>query len=280
MKHIRFIAIALLFGAISCQTGSGTLQESEYSEADSANVQPATTPVATVAAMSDAEILAMPQVPVLCYHHIKPGARDSYSVTPAAFAAQMQALKDSGYTSILPQDLYNHFQTGQPLPEKPVMITFDDTRKEHFTIAAPEMEKRGFRGVFFLMTISINRKNYMTEAEIASLDSAGHTIGSHTWDHHKVTEYTEADWQMQIDSSSRRIQRITGKPVEYFAYPFGLWNKTAAQELQDRGMKLSFILSTSRDSTIPRQTIRRMIVPYNWSAQGMIGAMKGTFKRG
>ncbi len=236
------------------------------------------TPTAT--AMSNADIMAMKQVPVLCYHRIQPMAKDEYSVTPAAFAAQMQILKDSGYTSILPEDLYLHYQTGKPLPAKPVMISFDDTRKEHYNIAAPEMEKHGFRGVFFIMTISINRKHYMTAEEIARLDSMGHTIGSHTWDHHKVTKYSGEDWKMQIDSSSRRIQGITGKPVEYFAYPFGIWDNAAANELEKRGMKLSFILSTSRDSTIPKQTVRRMIVPHNWSPQGMLGAMRATFSRG
>jgi hypothetical protein len=75
----------------------------------------------------------------------------------------------------------------------------------------------------------------------------------------------------------KRIEAITGKPVTYFAYPFGLWNKEAIPELKKRGYKMAFILSTKRDSTEPLYTIRRMIVPGHWSAQGMLKAMRTTF---
>jgi len=221
----------------------------------------------------------LPQVPILCYHRIHNGAADEYTVTPAAFAAQMQILKDSGYESISPEQLYGYLHYKKPLPPKPVMITFDDTRLEHFTIAAPEMEKRGMRGVFFIMTIAIGKKNYMSKAQIRTLDSVGHTIGTHTWDHHMVTKYTPDDWNIQLNGSQKTLQDITGKPVEYLAYPYGLWNTAAAEYLQSTTIKLAFILSTRRDINYLPQTVRRMIVPYNWSAQGMIKSMRQTFGR-
>jgi hypothetical protein len=75
------------------------------------------------------------------------------------------------------------------------------------------------------------------------------------------------------------LEAITGKPVKYFAYPFGLWNKAAIPELKSRGYQLAFILSTKRDSTEPLHTIRRMIVPGTWSTQGMFTAMRSTFNK-
>ncbi len=221
-------------------------------------------------------ILSKKEVPVLCYHNIR-NRNETYSVSPSVFAAQMKILSDSGYKTILPDELYEYLVHGASLPQKPVMITFDDTDKDQFSIGATEMNKYGFKGVFFIMTISINRPGYMSEEELNQLSDSGHAIEAHTWDHHRVTKYQAADWDTQLVKPKKRVEAITGKPVKYFAYPFGLWNKEAIPEIQKRGYKMAFILSTKRDSAEPLYTIRRMIVPWQWSAQGMIKAMKSTF---
>ena len=237
------------------------------------------TPVANVAA-----ILSKKQVPVLCYHHIrepKPGQSEtmkSYSVSPAQFAQQMKALKDSGYETILPNQLYNYLVHDGPLPAKPVMLTFDDTDEEQFSIGYNEMKKYGFKGVFFIMTISINRPRYMTKAQLKQLADEGNAVESHTWDHHMVTKYQGEDWEKQFVKPRKTIEDITGKPATYFAYPFGLWNERAIPELKKAGFKMAFSLSTKRDSTEPLYTIRRMIVPGQWTAPGMIKAMRKTFQ--
>jgi peptidoglycan/xylan/chitin deacetylase (PgdA/CDA1 family) len=230
-------------------------------------------------------ILSRKEVPVLCYHNIRnfrPGESDrmkSYTVTPQAFAEQMKALSDSGYQTILPGELYDYLVYGASLPTKPIMISFDDTDAEQYSIGATEMNKYGFKGVYFVMTISINRPRYMKETEIRNLSDSGHNISSHTWDHHMVTKYTGADWDSQFVKPKLRLEKITGKPVEYFAYPFGLWNKEAISELKTRGYKLAFILSTKRDSTEPLHTVRRMIVPGTWSTPGMMKAIRTTFNK-
>jgi peptidoglycan/xylan/chitin deacetylase (PgdA/CDA1 family) len=225
-----------------------------------------------------ATILSKREVPVLCYHHIRnfrAGESDnmkSYSVTPAAFAEQMKTLSDSGFQTVLPDQLYDYLVHDGVLPAKPVMITFDDTDEEQYSIGATEMNKYGFKGVYFIMTISMNRPRYMSKEQIKNLSDSGNTIEAHTWDHHMVTKYTGADWDTQLEA-------ITGKPVKYFAYPFGLWNQAAIPEIKSRGYQLAFILSTKRDSTEPLYTVRRMIVPGTWSAKGMLKAMRSTFNK-
>jgi peptidoglycan/xylan/chitin deacetylase (PgdA/CDA1 family) len=239
--------------------------------------------IATVSKADLATMLAKKEVPVLCYHHIRdfrPGESErmkGYEVTPAAFAEQMKALADSGYHSILPDQLYNYLVYGAALPAKPVMITFDDTDLEQFTIGATEMNKYGFKGVYFIMTISLNRPRYMSKDQLKQLSDEGHLIAGHTWDHHMVTKYKGADWDTQLVKPKVQLEAITGKKVDYFAYPFGLWNKEAIPEIERRGYKMAFILSTKRDSTQPLYTIRRMIVPGTWSTPGMMKAMKSTF---
>jgi peptidoglycan/xylan/chitin deacetylase (PgdA/CDA1 family) len=91
-------------------------------------------------------------VPILCYHNIKDfdasvPMTKVYTVKPTDFAAQMKALSEAGYHTILPAQLYDYLLHDGPL-SKPIMITFDDTRGEQYTIGAAEMEKHGFKGVF------------------------------------------------------------------------------------------------------------------------------------
>lgn len=228
-----------------------------------------------------AEILSRREVPILCYHHIRNftngGRLKGYEVLPSSFADQMKALHDSGYQTILPDQLYEYLVHGAGLPEKPVMITFDDNDKEQYTVGATEMNRYGFKGVYFIMTISINRKRYMSEAELKELSDSGHIIAGHTWDHHMVTKYDQNAWDSQLVLPQKRLEAITGKEVRYFAYPFGLWNKEAIPVLKEHGYKMAFILSTKRDSTEPLYTIRRMIVPGQWTPGGMIKAMRTTF---
>ncbi|MGI8599972.1 MAG: polysaccharide deacetylase family protein [Chitinophagaceae bacterium] len=232
-----------------------------------------------------ATILSKKQVPVLCYHDIKnwpPNLRTSmkeYIVPIQNFKDQMKILHDSGYKTISPDEYYAYLTTGATLPEKPVMITYDDTDEEQFTIGKTEMDKYGFKGVYFIMTISIGRPRYMNKEQIKQLADEGHTIASHTWDHHSVKKYEGDDWDNQLLKSKNTIEGITGKPVQYFAYPFGLWKPEAFPELEKRGYKAAFILSTSRDTTAPLYTIRRMIVPGTWSTASMINSMKKTFNR-
>lgn len=225
------------------------------------------------------------EIPVLCYHNIraiKPNASEAikaYTVTPKAFAEQMKALSDNGFKTISPDQLYNYLINNKPLPSKPILITFDDNREEHYNLAATEMNKYGFKGVFFIMTVAVNRPGYMTKEQIKTLSNTGHVIASHTWDHHPVTKYTKKDWDIQLIKPQKKLEAITGKPVQYFAYPFGSWNSAAIAELKKQNYKLAFILSTKKDPLEPQFTVRRMIVPSSWSSQTLLKAIKSTFNK-
>ncbi|MEP7107608.1 MAG: polysaccharide deacetylase family protein [Ferruginibacter sp.] len=279
MKYTPFASIISLFLLTSCLSKPGKIKREATDDNQAVkNIVPK--PLVGLAT-----ILARKEVPVLCYHHIRNfryGETDkmkSYSVTPAAFADQMKALSDSGFQTILPDQLYEYLVHDGMLPPKPVIITFDDTDEEQYSIGAREMNKYGFKGVYFIMTISINRPRYMNKVQIKNLSDSGQVIEGHTWDHHMVTKYAGADWEIQLVKPRTQLETITGKPVKYFAYPFGLWNKAAIPELKNRGYQLAFILSTKRDSLEPLYTVRRMIVPGTWSTTGMLKAMRSTFNK-
>ena len=225
---------------------------------------------------SASKILGKKEVPILCYHRIEDGRNDIYSVSPAIFASHLQILADSGYNSVLPNELYDYLVHNAALPDKPFMISFDDSRTEHYTIAAPELEKRNFRGAFFIMTVTNNKKNYLTNDEIAELSDRGHSIGLHSWDHVMATQYSDSTiWEKQVYAPKKKLEDMIGKPIEYWAYPNGVYNKEAAEEL-DKHFKMSFILLAKRDSVYPLQTIRRIIVPSD-SPQRLLRRIDSTY---
>ena len=228
-------------------------------------------------------IMNRPQVPILCYHQIRNWrptdsrqAKD-YIVPEQAFAEQIKMLADSGFHTISADQLYAYLTTGAPLPAKPVMLTFDDTDLPQYTIAKPAMEKYGFRGLFFIMTVSLGRPNYMSRAQVKDLSDAGNEIGSHTWDHKNIKKFTDADWSVQIDKPTKTLENITGKKIKYFAYPFGLWNEAAIAPLKAHGFQAAFQLSAKRNENEPMYTIRRIIVPGAWNAATLHAWMKHSF---
>ncbi|MDQ6903711.1 MAG: polysaccharide deacetylase family protein [Bacteroidota bacterium] len=284
MKFKVYCVIAIAFYLTACSQGTAK-KESATTVVDSTKVPQEVNqddfqkkPVADAATM-----LARKEVPVLCYHHIRqakngvPAVTADYSVSAVNFAEQMKALKDSGYQTILPAELYNYLAYGAKLPAKPVMLTFDDTDEEQFAVGLPEMKKYGFKGVFFIMTIALNRPRYMTNDQLKQLVDEGNAVEAHTWDHHMVTKYKGLDFDTQFVKPKKKVEDITGKQAEYFAYPFGVWNEAVIPELKKAGYKMAFILSTKRDSTQPLFTIRRMIVAGQWSTKGVMNSMKQTF---
>ena len=270
-KFILICTVSLGLLVSSCnkakQNGNSGSATNSVEQKDTAITQTANTA---------AQIFAKKQVPVLCYHRISDGNKGDYTVSPATFSAHMKVLADSGYHSVSPAQLYDYLVYNKTLPEKPFVVTFDDSRVEHRTIAAPVLEKYGFRGAFFIMTITYNKKNYMTKDRIAELAKAGHTVGLHSWDHTMVTKYKEpADWQKQVVEPKKILEGIVGKPVEYWAYPNGVYDHKGAVELS-KYFKIAFSLATKRDSIQPLQSVRRIIVP-ECTPQGLLKSMRRSF---
>ncbi|MBO9672300.1 MAG: polysaccharide deacetylase family protein [Sphingobacteriaceae bacterium] len=280
----------LLYGAVftllftACQSSKATKEKAavvnaaETVKTDSVNAKPA----------DNKTILARREVPVLCYHQIRNNiASDSKRahddiIAPDKFREHMKMLADSGYHSILPDQLYQYLVYGAKLPEKPIMITFDDTDEDQFTVGSTTLKKYGFKGVYFIMTVSIGRKgriNYMTKEQIRQLSDEGNTIASHTYDHKNFATFTDADWTTQIDEPTKKLEQITGKKVEYFAFPYGVFKSSTLHKLKEHGFKAAFILSTARDENYPLYTIRRIIDPGRYTAKNLYYSINKSFNK-
>ncbi len=130
-------------------------------------------------------------VPILMYHYIStaPSANDKIrvglSVPPDMFDAQMKLLVDNGFTTISLFDLYNNLATGQPLPDKPIVLTFDDGYVDNYEQAFPILKKYNQTATFFVITGRADAKDpaYMSWDMIAEMSRAGMDMQLHSKEH-------------------------------------------------------------------------------------------------
>lgn len=291
-KNLLLLVVAgALITVTSCQSKSQTTTEnitdSTVLATKSVNNASPQVDVNKIKVADAKNILARKQVPILCYHQIRnwkagdgPMTKD-YTVETQNFKDQMKMLADSGYHTILPDQLYAYLNEGKALPKKPIMLTFDDTVRDQFTTVNPTLKKLGFKAVYFIMTVSIGKQgkfvNYMSADEIKKLSDEGNTIGSHTYDHKNFKKYTGKDWEEQLDKPTKKLEEITGKKIEYFAYPFGLWNKEGFPELKKRGFKMAFALADKRDEKDPLMCVRRIIASGHWNPKTLHNSIVKSF---
>lgn len=172
------------------------------------------------------------RVPILMYHYISvppPDAdkvRVDLSVTPAAFSAQMQYLAATGYHPIRLSDLADYLLNGTPLPDKPIVLTFDDGYADNYANAFPVLKNHKFSATFFVITqfVDENRPGYMTWTQLEEMAIEGMEIGSHSIDHPDLRGKLRAFQNTQIAGSKVTIESRIGTPVKSFAYPAGRYD--------------------------------------------------------
>ena len=128
----------------------------------------------------------------------------------------------------------------EPLPDKVVVLTFDDSVRSHYTVARPILQRYGFGATFFItegFTFAWNKTDYMTWEEIASLDRAGFEIGNHTRDHKGVSPKTIEQLEAQLAAIDQSCEEHgIAKPVS-FAWPGNAIELEALPILQKHGVQ-------------------------------------------
>lgn len=182
------------------------------------------------------------RVPILMYHYIgnnpNPAdkARDSLSVAPDKFDGQMKYLADNGFNAISFDTLYAFLKGSASVPPKPVIITFDDGYIDFYLNAYPILRKYNLRAVLFVPTGLINQGYYMNWNQIREIDSSGLvSFQAHSTTHPNLTAISDADLQHQITQSKKTLEAELGKPVNTFAYPFGISDGRVWQMVKSAG---------------------------------------------
>ncbi len=130
----------------------------------------------------------------------------------------------------------------EPVPDKLVVLTFDDSSASHSAIARPLLKKYGFGATFFItegFTFTKNKKDYMTWEQIAELHRDGFEIGNHTRDHLGITEKNVDRLAEQLEVIAQRC-REHGIPTPVsFAWPGNKFHVTALPVLQKAGIRFA-----------------------------------------
>ncbi|MDO5699578.1 MAG: polysaccharide deacetylase family protein [Dermatophilus congolensis] len=238
-------------------------------------------PSATVA--TPEEMAARAVVPVLCYHQVRDWAgddsqytRENLVIPPAKLGEQLDAMKAAGYEAISPEQYYDHLTTGAELPAKPVLLSFDDGKDNQAGAAVAELRKRGMHGTFFIMSVVIGNSGWVTKADLKAMADAGMTIGSHTWDHHRVDKYTSKDVEEQLIKPRETLRAASGQEVLDFAYPYGAWNPQGADFVKRAGYRTGYQLMDKPVSpTQPLYSIRRQLAVSTWSGPQVVAKLDG-----
>jgi peptidoglycan/xylan/chitin deacetylase (PgdA/CDA1 family) len=234
-------------------------------------------PAAPLRPGTPAEIAARSTVPVLCYHQVReytaadgPGARPLIC-PPDVLERQLEGLLAAGLHPVTGDALVDHLQLGTPLIDDPVLVSFDDASGGQYTNALPILSRLGIPATFFVMTVVLDRPNWLSRDDVRELDAAGMTIASHTWDHHPVTKYGEKDWATQLEKPRAQLEEIVGHDVDLFAYPYGLWNAAALPHVQAAGYRAAFQLADQpQDAALPLLTIRRTLTLPTWDVPTLL----------
>lgn len=182
-------------------------------------------------------------IPVLMYHSIIYQANNDARVAKEVFAQQMQWLFDNGYKTLTLEQLYEHLQTGLGFPEKCVVITFDDGYDDNYTNAFPVLKQYGFCATIFMISGNINTGGCLTSQQLKEMSDYGISIQGHTVTHPYLDTLTYAQQYDELNNSIATIEAITGKKVEFLAYPYGKYNSDTIKALKALNYKMAFRMS-------------------------------------
>ena len=192
-----------------------------------------------------AQAVAAEHAVILMYHHISDEMPKSTSVTPMMFEKHMQYLEHNGYSVQPLLSTLQHLLAGEAVPERTVVITFDDAYRSVYTQAWPRLSKRGWPFSVFVTTgyIGNGHNNFMSWDELRELSYYGAGIGNHSLSHsHPVRKYANEStvhWKQrvteEVTGAQHRLQAEIGNPIPVFAYPYGEFSSELESLLAELG---------------------------------------------
>ena len=193
----------------------------------------------TAAALVRARFLPDVEVPVLLYERVENTPTGRYSVSSDLFYAQLRDFSRQGYASVAPWRLPAYKKWGFPLPEKPLLITFDRACRDLPAVAGQFLDDQKFSATVLLATSlitneALNRRmtlegaEMMTWEEVRKLNGAGvFTFGGNTRSRADLT--LSENPRNEIRASRSDIKKNLGERNNTFAYPFGKHNAETAK---------------------------------------------------
>lgn len=218
------------------------------------------------------------RVPVIMYHAVMDDASrlGKYVISPEELESDFKWLSENGYTAILSEDLINYTENGAALPEKPILLTFDDGYYNNYLYAYPTAKRYGMKFVLSpigkyadLYTETPDKSPYYAHCTwdmLREMQSSGVVeIANHTYDLHSsdgarlgtkqlsgesLEDYTKLLTEDVTLFQQKAEENLQSKPV-LFAYPFGAVSKGEPEIIKNLGFKV-MLSCEERVSTVTR----------------------------
>ncbi|MCL2884297.1 MAG: polysaccharide deacetylase family protein [Oscillospiraceae bacterium] len=209
-------------------------------------------------ASSSARVFKGVRLPVVMYHKVSESRADwnRYCISAAEFESDLQYIAAAGYTTIVIRDLIDYVEKGTPLPERPIMLTFDDGNIDNYTLVLPLLKKYNMKIVFAPYGKIVdactadNDRNPHTAAvswnDIAEMAQSGLVeVQNHSYDLHqgigskrKAGESMDA-YTVRLTADTEKMQALirqyAGAAPTAYVYPFGAFSKGELGILQGMG---------------------------------------------
>ncbi|MBS4912560.1 MAG: polysaccharide deacetylase family protein [Veillonella sp.] len=188
---------------------------------------------------STAGVYSVRGVPILNYHQVNDVNLSPLTMRTWDFEAQMQYLADNGYHTITMDQLNDFLEKGTALPDKPVLITFDDGYEDNYTNALPILKKFGMKATVFMIADSIGQPRFMNEEQLREMEASGITIESHTYSHKDLRTLSDADVKRELTLSKSILETALHHPIKYIAFPQGFSDKRIEAFTREAGYQLA-----------------------------------------
>lgn len=216
-------------------------------------------------------------LPVLLYHHVgpaRPGTYPELTISPERFEQQVRWLARHGYVAVRPSDWQSWRLGAGPLPDKPVLLTFDDGYADLAEFALPVLERHGFGAAVFVVTGEIGGTNrwdeergagthrLMSADQIREWSARGIEFGAHGRSHADFTTLADADLASELFGCASDLADLLGKPPAAFAYPYGYYDERVTERAR-RVFDLAFTCDEGMNDlrTAPYRLLRTMVQP-------------------
>jgi peptidoglycan/xylan/chitin deacetylase (PgdA/CDA1 family) len=218
--------------------------------------------------------VAPTRVPVLMYHEIAEAteAGSRLAVSPATFAAQLGYLRSAGFTAITAGELWAGLTgDGGRLPDRPIVLTFDDGYADFHSRAMPALDQYGCTATLFLTTGWLQDADMRLAApgrmlnwtQLTEVARAGVEIGAHTRRHPQLDQLPLKLVREELHASKQWLEGKLGLPVPGLAYPFGYSSARVREVAREAGYGYAYGVGNKTASPasdlleLPRLTVRR-----------------------
>lgn len=223
------------------------------------------------------------RIVALTFHDIVPNTNDAavesdefYRITTGEFEKLLSQLRKLGYQTVSSRAFHAWQQGSGVLPERTVVLTFDDGHANHFELVAPLLVRYRFTGTFFVTTGFVGTPGYMNWEQLRKLVFLGMEIGSHGATHRPLTQLAHPDVVEELASSKALLEQRLGIPIQAMAAPGGFWNRTMADASKQAGYEAVWVstIGTNGKETSPL-ALRRVVVRRPFSVEHIVSMVEG-----